>query len=420
MDKDIIDSAFLQYLAPINFDKINHIISFLSLDKYVKKLTTERFLIILIFGQLFSIKSLSHLSEKVIGDEDLQQLLGMDSISTAQLSRKLREIPPELMHLIFNELVKRTLAEKGANFVRNNFNNLHIIDSSTISMALSQYPWAEFRKTKAGIKIHLRIVFDDKTGVIPDKVVISPAKGADRTKMDDLVITTAKNALHVFDRGYVDYKKFDEYTDNSTLFVSRLKSNAVIKVIKSEKKIIDGKEITDSIVRLGTEGINQMRNNLRLLEIPDDNDPDKIIRIITNDLERSTKEISDIYRNRWQIELFFKWIKQHLHVKVFYGFSENAVKVQIWLALITYLLLSLLKKEVKTHKSLLTVQRMLDTYKYKPLKKFIKKLKRPPSRRSRGRKKIDYDKIFKYTYRQVMAGETELLNDDTVYDPVIL
>lgn len=188
----------------------------------------------------------------------------------------------------------------------------------------------------------MRIKFHDVSKkVLPDKVVIAPARNADRTKMDDLVVTD-KNALNIFDRGYLDYKKFDDYTNNDILFLSRLKNSAKVEYINKEIKYIDGKEIIDSTVRMGNK-TNQMSNTLRLLDMPDDKNPYKIISIITNDFEKTAKEISDLYRNRWKIELFFKWIKQHLHVKKFYGFSENAVKSQIMTALITYLLLQLFK-----------------------------------------------------------------------------
>lgn len=418
MDKDTTKTTFYQYLSPINFEKVSEII--LSLDRYVKKLTTQKLIMILIYGQLFTKTSLTELSTEVKNDEDLQKILKLKSISTSQLSRKLRDTPAQVLQAILKELKIRILAEKGANFARQDLNQLNIIDSSTISMAVSQYPWAEFRSTKAGIKIHTRIVFDsDNNMVTPDKIVITPAKGADRTKMDDLVITTEENALHVFDRAYVDYQKFDDYCDKNTLFLSRLKSNALVEFISSKKKIIDGKEITDSIVRLGKEGISQMSNNLRLLEIPDDKDPDKIIRIISNDFNRSAQELSDLYRNRWQIELFFKWIKQHFHVKVFYGHSQNAVKNQILSAMISYLLLSLLRKEVKSHKSLFTVLRLMSICKYDTIEKFIKKLKRPPTRTSKGRRKINHEKIFNLTYRQVMSGDMELFYS-TEIDPVIL
>lgn len=417
MDKDTTKTTFYQYLEPINFGNLAEIL--LSLDKYVKKLSTEKLIMILIYGQLFSKTSLTELSTEVKNDEELQKILKLESISTSQLSRKLRDIPDEVLQAIFKDLKIRILAKRGVNFARKAFKYLNIIDSSTVSMAVSQYPWAEFRNTKAGIKVHTRIVFDNENNsVTPDKIVITSAKGADKTKMDDLVVTTAKDALHVFDRAYVDYEKFDEYCENDTIFLSRLKSNAKIEIISTETKIIDGKEVTDSIVRLG-ENTTRMTNNLRLLEIPDDKEPGKIIRIITNDFTRSTQEISDFYRNRWQIELFFKWIKQHLHVKKFYGISQNAVKNQILSAMVTYLLLCLFKKKVNSHWTLLDTLCLISICRYQSLEKFIEKLKRPPTRTSKGRRKINHEEIFNLTYRQVMSGDTELLNS-TEIDPVIL
>ncbi|MCF8002056.1 MAG: IS4 family transposase [Halanaerobiales bacterium] len=339
MDKDITKTTFLQYLGPINFKKFEELITNLGVDKYVKKLSTSKMIILLIYSQLFNVDSLSHLSTELTCDDKLSELINLDSISTSQLSRKLRDLTPDLIENIFNQLVIKAIAKNGVNAVRKKLNHVNVIDASTISMAISQYPWADFRTTKAGVKLNLRIKFCDQSDkIMPDKVVISPAKQADRTKMDDLVITS-ENALNIFDRGYVDYEKFDDYTDNNVLFLSRLKGNAKVEYINTGIKYVDGKEIKDSTVKLGNKGINQMKNNLRLLEIPDDRDPDKIIKIITNDFERSAKEISDLYRNRWKIELFFKWIKQHLQVKKFYGFSQTAVENQIMSALITHLLL---------------------------------------------------------------------------------
>ena len=420
MEKDITKPTFLQYLEPINFEKFNDLILKLGVDKYVKKLSTSKMISLLIYSQLFNVESLTHLSTVVNSDEDLSELINLDSISTSQLSRKLRDLEPELIENIFKQLVVKAIAEKGVNEVREKLKHINIIDASTISMAMSQYPWADFRETKAGVKINLRLKFcDESDKVMPDKTVISPAKEADRTKMEDLVVT-AENALNIFDRGYVDYKKFDEYTDNNILFLSRLKGNAKIEYIETETKYIDGKEIKDSIVELGTKNINQMENNLRLLEIPDDRDPDKIIKIITNDFERSAKEISDLYRNRWKIELFFKWIKQHLQIKKFFGFSENAVENQIISALITHLLLVLFKEKVQTKKSLLKIKRIMDICKYDSLKKLINKLKKPPSRTSKGRQKFDHEKMFELTKKQVIEGNTDHLYDESTYNPTFL
>lgn len=417
MDKDIINLTFYQYLKPINLKKFDNLIEKLELDKYAKKLTIFKLISLLTFGQLLEIKSLDYLSLKVINSEDLQRVLKLKSISASQLSRKLRDLPPTVTYEMFSHLAQEMLVKKGANFVRRNLNQAHLIDATTISMAVSQYKWAEFRETKAGIKVNLRVFFDGDS-TIPDEAVISPAKQADKTKMDDLVITTVPNALYIFDRAYVDYEKFDEYTENQTLFISKLKKNAKVEVIKSSMTTVDGKKVKDSIVRLGNKGTTRMRNNLRLIEIPDDNDPSKIIRIITNDMERSAQEIGDLYRNRWQIELFFKWIKQHLNVKSFHGFSQNAVENQIWIALITYLLLNLLKEKIKTTNTLLTVQRLLITCKYDTFAKFIKKVNRPPSKISLGRRKINHNEIFEFTLQQAEDDDIEHLYS-TIYDPLM-
>jgi len=420
MDKDITETTFLQYLGPINFKKFDELLTNLNVDKYVKKLSTPKMIMLLIYAQLFPVDSLTHLSTVLNSNDELQECINLDSISTSQLSRKLRDLTPDLLETIFNQLVIKAIAKNGVNEVKDRLNHINIIDASTVSMAISQYPWADFRKTKAGVKLNLRLKFcSESDKVMPDKVVISPAKNADRSKMDDLVVTS-ENALNIFDRGYVDYEKFDDYTDDNVLFLSKLKSNAKIEYINTETKYVDGKEIKDSTVRLGTKNITRMKNNLRLLEIPDDKNPDKIIKIITNDFKRSAKEISDLYRNRWKIELFFKWIKQHLKIKTLLGFSQNAVENQIMTALITYLLLVLFKEKVETLKPLLELQRFIQECKYKPIKEFIKKLKRPPSRTSNGRRKIDHETIFELILWQAEQEDTDHFYDESTYDPVVL
>ncbi|MFP4199462.1 MAG: IS4 family transposase [Halanaerobium sp.] len=417
MDKDITETTFNQLLVSINFNLFSKIVTELELDKYTKKLTTIRLFLILIYGQLESVSSLDSLSIDVSNKSDLKKETGLDSISASQLSRKLRDIPPVIFEKIFDQIKLEALAKRGSNFYRNNLGQLNIIDASTISMALSNYPWADFRSTKAGIKIHTRIIYDGD--IMPDKVEITTAKGADKTKMDNLIVQD-EDTLHVFDRAYVDYQKFDDYCDADILFLSRLKSNAKIKVLKSETVIINDQKVKDSTVFLGDKKQDkQMNNILRILEIPDRENPGSTVRLITNDFKHSAALISRYYRDRWQIEIFFKWIKQHLHVKVFYGHSENAVKSQIFTALISFVLLTLLKREANTDKSLFKVLKYFRACKFESLKAFIKKINRPPSRTSKGRRVIDYEKIYHLTERQVMAGDTELLYS-TEFNPVVL
>lgn len=160
--------------------------------------------------------------------------------------------------------------------------------------------------------------------------------------------------MHVFDRSYLDYKKFDLYCKNGIRFTTRLKANALVEVIK--ELIPKGSSIKkQQRVILGKT--TKMTNHLRLIEIEDLEG--KPIKIINNDFQLKAQEISDIYRYRWQIELFFKWIKQHLQVKHFYGFSPQAVENQLLIALITYSLILLVKIKTGYQGSLLSIRRLL-------------------------------------------------------------
>jgi IS4 transposase len=233
--------------------------------------------------------------------------------------------------------------------------------------------------------------------------------------MNELVVED-EDAINVFDRGYLDYKKFDEYCANGIRFVTRLKSNAKIEVVQELPVDPAGLIKKHQIVYLGTKGINQMEYPLRLIETEDTQG--KPIIIITNDFKLSTEEISDIYRYRWQIELFFKWIKQHCHVKHFYGTSQQAVANQLFIALITYCLLMLLKLKTGYKGSLLNIDRFVKACLYEPFTVFVQKLYRKSQRSSKGRRRINYEKIFEETLMQVMAGEADYL-DDLTYDPLI-
>jgi len=148
----------------------------------------------------------------------------LDDISFSQISRRLADLPTEALQLLFKGLSLEIAKEIGVNALNKELDRICLIDSSTISLCLSQYNWAIFRSTKSGIKVHLRLRFFE-SGVLPEHVVITPAKPADKTQMDALVVCE-EGALNVFDRAYVDYEKFDRYCENGTRFVTRLKKNA--------------------------------------------------------------------------------------------------------------------------------------------------------------------------------------------------
>ena len=409
--KDTTNSTFFQLFEPFNNENFQKTLKQLEVDKYFKKLNTVQMIELISYAQLNQLKSLRDISSS-FNNKDFQEAIGQESFSASQISRRLMDLPTELLENLFKELVKELGNDLGFHKINQPMNKLYLIDSSTISLCLSQYPWADFRKTKAGIKLHLRLVFHDHV-LLPDDVIITPAKPSDKTQMDALVVED-KEALHVFDRAYVDYDKFDHYCEEGINFVTRLKKNAVIDVVETLPVI--GSIQNHQIVYLGTP-MKKMKHPLRLIEVSDtEGNP---VIIITNNFTLDMEEISDIYRNRWQIELFFKWLKQNMYVKHFYGLSQQAVMNQLLIALITYCLLLSLQLKTGFTGPLLGLKRILKTCLYEPFTYFVRTLHRKPSRSSKGRRAIDYDLIFAETERQVIAGEVEHLYDVT-YDPLYL
>ncbi|WP_077701765.1 IS4 family transposase, partial [Virgibacillus dokdonensis] len=280
-------------------------------------------------AQLQGFESLEEMSDALI-DGELQKVLGFESISPSQLSRKNNEMNPAILSHLFFDLAYKI---KGLQFKNGKYMPLKIIDSSTLPLNLTNHKWAKFRKTKAGVKLHLRLVFMDKGTVYPEKTVITTAKEHDRNQLE--VLVDDKEAMYVFDRGYVDYERFDRMTDEGYFFVSRLKKNAVIREVESFSVPKDATALSDKMVYIGSTQ-NRTENVFRLLEVVDTKG--NILRLITNRFDLNSEEISEIYRQRWAIELFFKWLKQHVEIKHFYGMSETAIQNQIFLALIAYCL----------------------------------------------------------------------------------
>jgi len=412
--KDTTNSTFKQLFEPIFSNNFRQLLQKLEVDKYVKKLTAFKFIILITFAQLEQLTCLREISGSLC-NKQFSKLLKLDSISFSQISRKLRGMKLKTVQSLFQDIVRKIGTQIGFKPLRQ-LGRLHLIDSSTISLCLTRYRWANFRKTKSGVKIHLGLKVFER-GVLPDTVVITNAKVADKTLMDKLVVEE-KDVINVFDRAYLDYQKFDNYCEKGIRFVTRLKKNALVEVVKELTVTPGGKIKKDRIVILGEEGSTKMNHPLRCVETEDLEG--KPVVIITNVFKLTAEEIGDIYINRWQIELFFKWIKQHLRVKHFYGYSRRAVEMQLYIALITYCLLKIIQLKTGYEGSLLQIQRLLKTCLYEPFPCFVRILFHKPERSSKGRqKKIDHERIFQETLRQVIAGEADHL-DDLTYDPVIL
>jgi hypothetical protein len=378
MDKDTLFSSFGKWLAPIRSKTFKDRIAATGQDKYVKKLTTLAYLKLFLHAQLQQRDGLREIADDVLCEE-FQQELDLNAISASQLSRKHNQVDSALLEQVFMSLVLQIRRRTTPSFLRKDFK---IIDSTTIGLCLRTYKWAEFRKTKAGLKLHFRLAYMDDETVVPEKVILTPAKKNDRSQLDALADETG--CTYVYDRGYMDYAKFDDYCERGIFFVTRTKKNTVIRPVESFKLPIDAGVLTDEMVYVGTPQ-KRMENVLRLIHTVDsEGNP---VAILTNRFDLDADEIGQIYRERWTIETFFKWLKQHVRIKTFYGTSERAVMNQIWIALIAFCLLVLVKQETGTSHPLLQIYRWLKVLLWKPFEMWMNRMKQGPSRTSVGRRK---------------------------------
>jgi IS4 transposase len=337
----------------------------LKLDFYTKKLTTESFLKLLLFAQLQEVESLHALSDCLF-DNHLQKTIDLDSISISQLSRRLNGLNPDLFQRIFLDLVSQIHAKTHYTKL---VMPLKIIDSSTLPLNLTNHKWAKFRKTKAGVKLHLRLVFMEKGTSYPEKAVITTAKEHDRGQLE--IMVDDKECMYVFDRGYLDYERFDRMTDDGYFFLSRLRKNAVIREVYNFKLPEKTPVLSDQMVLIGTTQ-NRAENYFRLIKVLDTKGNE--LHLITNRFDLSAEEISEMYKSRWAIELFFKWIKQHLSIKKFYGQSEWAIQNQVFIALIVFCLHVLVQIETRSNRKTLQISRYLRAALWKPAHIWLRKI----------------------------------------------
>lgn len=229
-------------------------------------------------------------------------------------------------------------------------NPVYALDSTTISLCLSLFPWAKSGSTKGAIKLHTQL---DLRGPIPSFILISRGKLNDVNFLDDLIIEAG--ALYIMDRGYFDFERLFRFAANNAFFVTRLKRNILYRRNHIFSRDKHASVRCDALITpLSREARKNYPQRLRMVQYFD-SENDHMFFFITNNLALPAQTIADIYRARWQIELFFKWIKQHLRIKAFFGTSENAVRTQIWIAVIVYLLVAIAKKRLGLSHSLHTM-----------------------------------------------------------------
>jgi hypothetical protein len=243
-------------------------------------------------------------------------------------------------------------------------NAVYALDASTIDLCLSVFPWATFRRTKAAVKLHTLL---DLRGNIPTFIHITAGKVHDVNVLDILI--PEPGAFYIMDRGYVDFKRLHTMHNTGAFFLIRAKSNTLYKRRYSHKVDTSGGVICDqAIVLTGLKTSVDYPQALRRVKYHD-TDTGKTFNFLTNNFTISAQTVADLYKQRWQVELFFKWIKQHLRIKSFYGTSENAVKSQLWIAVSVYVLIAIIKKRLGIKENLYTILQVLSitTFEKTPL-----------------------------------------------------
>ena len=245
---------------------------------------------------------------------------------------------------------------------------LYAFDSTTIDLCLSLFPWAEFRKTKAAVKMHTLI---DLRGPIPTWVAITTGKVHDVRMLDEMPVT--KDAIYAMDKGYIDFARLYSIHQQAAFFVVRAKDNLKCKRLYSNPKNKDAGVRADQVITLVTHKSKKgYPERLRRISFID-KERNKRLVFLTNNFEIPAETVAAVYKQRWQVELFFKWIKQHLRIKSFIGTSINAVKSQIWVALCIYLLMAITKKKLDIPCSLYTFLQILEVnlFEKKPISSLV-------------------------------------------------
>ena len=247
---------------------------------------------------------------------------------------------------------------------------VYALDSTTIDLCLSLFPWARFRSTKAAVKLHTLL---DLRGPIPTMISISQGKQADVKVLDELILEPG--AFYVMDRGHVDFKRLHRFVLASAFFVTRAKSGLQINRLESRPVIPDTGVRSDQIVWLKlAKSIEHYPDRFRRVSYTDP-DSGKILVFLTNNFDLPALTIAQLYKCRWRVELFFKWIKQNLRIKHFFGTTENAVKAQVWMAVCVYVLVAILRKELELEVSLSQMLQILsvNVFEQMPLAELVAK-----------------------------------------------
>jgi len=346
--------VILQMQSLISRFEFEKLVKVYKTDKNIRTFSTWNLLQVMLFAHCAAKKSLRDICTSLSCVSNRFYHLGIGSISRNNLSNALAKRNAELFEKLFYVLLEKVhkdalyKADKRFRFK----NSIIAIDSTVISLCLSLYDWADFRSTKGGIKIHT--MFDLKKQ-LPDFMIISEARRHDHTLVVDMPFRTG--AIYVLDRGYLCLETLKNIDKNGAFFVTRTKINTQYKIIKKSTPASKSILIDASIKFTGIKS-DDYPDMLRLIRYKNPEDG-KVYEYITNNKDLSAVTIADIYKSRWDIELFFKWMKQNMKMKSFIGTSRNAVLIQVWTAAIAFLLIAYIRFLSKVSISLTEIFRIV-------------------------------------------------------------
>lgn len=266
------------------------------------------------------------------------EIVSKSTLSTANESRDSR-IYSDLAWLLIREAQQLYIGDPDPEIKINN--PVFAIDATTVDLCLSIFNWANFRSTKAGVKLHVQL--DLKTA-IPEFIEITTAAVHEVNILD--TISYQIDSFYILDRGYTDFKRLNRIHRSKAFFVIRAKDNLDFRCIKSQPKNKAAGIMADQFIKLqGFYAAQHYPDKIRRIKFYD-TEQGRTLVFLTNNFEFSPIQIAALYKHRWKIELFFKWIKQHLKIKTFWGTSENAVRTQIWIAISVYVLVAIAKRDL--------------------------------------------------------------------------
>jgi len=349
--------AFSQIMDLVSSTSFQTIVDRHSGDYKVKDFSCWKQFLCMAFGQLTHRESISDTILCLKANAGKMYHLGIGKVIAVSTLTRANE---SRSYLIYEQLAMLLIKEAKQLYINDDKLDVHIkgnvfaIDATTIDLCLSTFYWATFRTTKSGIKLHTQI--DLKTS-IPEFILFSNASVHDVNALDFMTFETG--SFYVMDRGYVDYKRLYKIHLCGAFFVTRAKDNMNYRRLYSHSKDTEKGVLYDQTVLLNNHYASKYYpEKMRRIKFRDQ-ESGKVLVFLTNNFHLKATDIALLYKYRWDIEMFFKWIKQHLKIKSFWGHSENAVKTQVWIAISIYVLVAIAKKKFMLEKSLYEILQIL-------------------------------------------------------------